>query len=141
MANDEWRVEVQLDDPEHGFPLSERLRALDLDDEVAERLGDRVIVTRDGPRLFVYTQSDESAREAERIVGQVLATDELTADVRVRRWNPVDRFWQDPDEPLTTEPETAPRDLDEEVEEEGVPHPLFTFIEGHEPDFMRDLGV
>jgi hypothetical protein len=141
MANDEWRVEVQLDDPEHGFPLSERLRALDLDDEVAERLGDRVIVTRDGPRLFVYTQSDESAREAERIVGQVLATDELTADVRVRRWNPVDRFWQDPDEPLTTEPETAPRDLDEEVEEEGVPHPLFTYIEGHEPDFMRDLGV
>ena len=141
MANDEWRVEVQLDDPEHGFPLSERLRALDLDDEVAERLGDRVIVTRDGPRLFVYTQSDEAAREAERIVGQVLATDELTADVRVRRWNPVDRFWQDPDEPLTTEPETAPRDLDEEVEEEGVPHPLFTYIEGHEPDFMRDLGV
>jgi hypothetical protein len=141
MANDEWRVEVQLDDPEHGFPLSERLRALDLDDEVAERLGDRVIVTRDGPRLFVYAQSDESARESERIVGQVLATDELTADVRVRRWNPVDRFWQDPDEPLTTEPETSPPDLDEEVEEEGVPHPLFTYIEGHEPDFMRDLGV
>ena len=141
MANDEWRVEVQLDDPEHGFPLSERLRALDLDDEVALRLGDRVIVTRDGPRLYVYAQSAESAREAERIVRQVLATDELTADVRVRRWNPVDRFWQDPDEPLTTEPETSPPDLEEEVEEEGVPHPLFTFIERHEPDFMRDLGV
>jgi hypothetical protein len=141
MANDEWRVEVQLDDPEHGFPLSERLRALDLDDEVEERLGDRVIVTRDGPRLFVYTQSDESAREAERIVSDVLAADELTADVRVRRWNPVDRFWQDPDEPLTTEPETSPPDLEEEVEEEGVPHPLFTYIERHEPKFMRDLGV
>jgi hypothetical protein len=141
MANDEWRVEVQLDDPEHGFPLSERLRALDLDDEVEERLGDRVIVTRDGPRLFVYTQSDESAREAERIVSEVLAADELTADVRVRRWNPVDRFWQDPDEPLTTEPETSPPDLEEEVEEEGVPHPLFTYIERHEPKFMRDLGV
>jgi hypothetical protein len=141
MANDEWRVEIQLDDPEHGFPVSERLRALDLDDEVEQRLGDRVIVTRDGPRLFVYAQSDEAAREAERIVRQVLATDELTADVRVRRWNPVDRFWQDPDEPLTTEPETSPPDLDEEVAEEGVPHPLFTFIEGHEPRFMRDLGV
>jgi hypothetical protein len=138
---DEWRVEVQLDDPEHGFPLSERLRALDLDDEVSERLGDRVIVTRDGPRLFIYTQSDLAAREAERIVRQVLATDELTADVRIRRWNPVDRFWQDPDEPLTTEPQTSPPDLDEEVAEEGVPHPLFTFIEEHEPKFMRDLGV
>jgi hypothetical protein len=139
--NDEWRVEVQLDDSEHGFPLSERLRALDLDDEVEERLGDRVIVTRDGPRLFIYAQTDEAAREAERIVRQVLATDELTADVRVRRWNPVDRFWQDPDVPLTTEPETSPPDLEDEVSEEGVPHPLFTFIEGHEPRFMRDLGV
>jgi hypothetical protein len=141
MANDEWRVEVQLDDPEHGFPLSERLRALDLDEEVADRLGDRVIVTRDGPRLFVYTQSDEAAREAARIVQELAAEDELTADTRVRRWNPVDRFWQDPNEPLTREPETSPPDLSEEVEEEGVPHPLFTFIEGHEPRFMRDLGL
>jgi hypothetical protein len=141
MPTDEWRVEVQLDDPEHGFPLSERLRALDLDQEVEERLGGRVIVTRDGPRLFVYTQSDGAAREAERIVTEVVREDELTADVRVRRWNPVDRFWQDPDEPLTTEPETSPPDLAEEAEEEGVPHPLFTFIEGHEPRFMRDLGV
>jgi hypothetical protein len=141
MASDEWRVEVQLDDPEHGFPLSERLRALDVDQEVEERLGDRVIVTRDGPRLFVYTQSDGAAREAERIVSEVVREDELTADVRVRRWNPVDRFWQDPDEPLTTEPETSPPDLAEEAEEEGVSHPLFTFIEGHEPRFMRDLGV
>jgi hypothetical protein len=141
MADDEWRVEVHLDDPGHGFPLSERLRALDLDEEVSERLGDRVIVTRDGPRLFVYAQTDAAAREAERIVRDVAAGDELTVDTRVRRWNPVDRFWQDPDEPLTTEPETAPPDLAEEAEEEGVPHPLFTFIEGHEPRFMRDLGV
>jgi hypothetical protein len=139
--NDEWRVEVQLDDPEHGFPLSERLRAFDLDDDVKGRLGDRVIVTRDGPRLYVYTQSDEAAREAERIVSEVLREDELTAEARVRRWNPIDRFWQDPDEPLTTEPETSPPDLVEEAEEEGVPHPLFTFIERHEPRFMRDLGV
>jgi hypothetical protein len=141
MATDEYRVEVQLDDPEHGFPLSERLRALDLDDEVQERLGDRVIVTRDGPRLFVYAQAAEAAREAERIVCEVAATDELTVDTRVRRWNPVDRFWQDPDEPIPSKPETSPPDLAEEVEKEGVQHPLFTFIEGHEPRFLRDLGI
>ena len=22
-----------------------------------------------------------------------------------------------------------------------VPHPLFVFLEGHEPEFLRDLGV
>jgi hypothetical protein len=141
MANDEWRVEVHLDDPEHGFPLSERLRALDLDDEVAERLGDRVVVTRDGPRLFVYTQTAEAASEAERVVRDVLAAEELSADVRRRRWNPADRFWQDADEPLPAGSEaTSPRER-RRVAEEGVKHPLFVFVEGHEPEFMRDLGL
>ena len=141
MASDEWRVEVQLDELTHGHPLGERLRALDLDDDVKERLGDRVIVTRDGPRLFVYTQSDDAAREAERVVRQVVGEEDLTADVRVRRWNPVDCFWQDADEPLTSEPETSPPDPAERAAQEGVPHPLFTFVESYEPEFMRDLGV
>jgi hypothetical protein len=139
MATDEWRVEVHLDDVEHGFPLSERLRAVDLDDEVAERLGERVIVTRDGPRLYVYTQTDEATREAERVVGEALAADDLTAEIRRRRWNPTDRFWQDADEPLTdpSSPGTEPH----EDEDDGVRHPLFVFVEGHEPRFMRDLGI
>src|SRR5918997_3283452 len=68
VAADEFRVEVNLDDEAHGHPFSERLAALDLDDEVAERLGDRVIVTRDGARMFVYTQSREACAEAERVV-------------------------------------------------------------------------
>jgi hypothetical protein len=138
MADDEWRVEIQLDDEQHGLSVGERLRSLDLDDEVAERLGDRVIVTRDGSRLYVYTQSDGAAREAERVVREVLTADDLTADVRVRRWNPVDRFWQDPNEPLTTAPETNPPDVSDGP---PVQHPLFVYIEGHEPEFLRDLGV
>ena len=140
MATDEWRVEVHLDDVEHGFPLSERLRATELDDEVTERLGERVIVTRDGPRLYVYTQSDEASREAERVVSEVLAADELTAEVRRRRWNPTDRFWQDADDPLPGPAATEPAAGTAE-DDEGVRHPLFVFIEGHEPRFMRDLGL
>lgn len=139
MAQDEWRVEVHLDDLEHGFSLSERLRAVDLDDEVCDRLGQRVIVTRDGARLYVYTQSGESAREAERVVREVVAEDRLTADIRRRRWNPVDRFWQDAEEPLPPGADDAPEvpaDADEEVR-----HPLFVFVEGHEPGFLRDLGL
>src|ERR671918_1522669 len=125
MANDEWRVEVQLDDPEHGFPLSERLRALDLDDEVAERLGDRVIVSRDGPRLYVYTQSDEAAREAERVVREVAEQDRLTADIRRRRWNDADHFWQDADQPLPAEAEASPPGEARRAADEGLSHPLF----------------
>ena len=50
--DDGFRVEVELDDDEHGYSIRERLRALDLDDRARERLGRGVLVTRDGPRLF-----------------------------------------------------------------------------------------
>jgi hypothetical protein len=137
MASDEFRVEIDLHDALHG--LGDRLRALDLDDDVQERLGDRVIVTRDGERMYVYTQTPEAASEAERVVRTVLEEDGLEAPVRRRRWNPSVRFWQDADEPLTQSDDSSPPDYERKYEEEGVPHPLFVYIEGHEPEFIRDL--
>jgi hypothetical protein len=139
MADDEFRVEVDIRESVHGH-VAERLRTLDLDDEVQERLGDRVVVTRDGEKLFVYTQTAEAARQAEGVVRQVLAEDELGADVRRRRWNAEDRFWQDADEAVEPDPD-APADPAETATGKDVPHPLWVFIEGHEPEFLRDLGV
>ena len=52
--DEEFRVEVELDDDEHHLSLARRLRAVDLDDEARERLGSRVVVTRDGSHLFLY---------------------------------------------------------------------------------------
>jgi hypothetical protein len=140
MASDEFRVEVDLDDEAHGHPFSERLASLDLDDEVAERLGERVIVTRDGAKLFVYTDSREGAAGAERVVREALTEDGLYAEVRCTRWNPAERVWQDADAPLETSSTEPPEDA-RKAAEEGVPHPLFVYIEGHEPSFLRDLGL
>ncbi|MET0729617.1 MAG: hypothetical protein ABWZ03_00365 [Solirubrobacterales bacterium] len=140
MADDEYRVEVDIHESVHG-KLSERLRTLDLDDEVAERLGDRVVVTRDGEKLYVYTQSAEAAAEAERMVREVLAEEGLEGELRRRRWNPEDRFWQDADTPLEPADESAPPDPADSATNKDLPHPLFVFIEGHEPEFLRDLGV
>lgn len=97
---DEWRVEVDLDDEQHGFTLGERLRSLDLDDEARERLGDRVIVTRDGPRMFLYAGTEEQVREAERVARELVASEGLTARVAVTRWHPVEEAWKDPSVPL-----------------------------------------
>ena len=55
--DDEWRVEVALSAEGEGLSLGERLRTLDLDDEARERLGGRVVVTRDGARMFLYARS------------------------------------------------------------------------------------
>jgi hypothetical protein len=99
-VSDEFRVEVELDDDEHGYSIRERLRAHDLDDDARRRLGSGVLVTRDGSRLFLYAASEPQAREAERVVRELADADGLTADIRVTRWHPVEEDWKDASLPL-----------------------------------------
>jgi hypothetical protein len=97
---DEWRVEIDLDDPEHGYPLSERLRAHDLDDQARERLQDRVIVTRDDAQLFLYAGAEPAAREAERVARELVEGGDLTGTIAVTRWHPDEEAWRDASQPL-----------------------------------------
>jgi hypothetical protein len=124
---DGFRVEVELDDEEHGYSIRERLRALDLDDRARERLGRGVMVTRDGTRLFLYAESGARAQEAERIVRELVESSGLTADLRVTRWHPVEEAWKELSAPLPAtaaeqDAEYAAREAAEsaEAEREGV---------------------
>jgi hypothetical protein len=110
---EDFRVEVELDDEAHGYPLRERLRALSLDDEARERLGRNVVVTRDGSRMFAYTPTEAQAREAERVIAGLVADEGLSADLAVTRWHPVAEEWRDASLPL---PDTA-EDEEREYEE------------------------
>jgi hypothetical protein len=105
VSNEDWRVEVELDDDEHGYSLGERLRALDLDDDARERLGGRVVVSRDGSRVFLYSATETQSREAERCVRELMAADELTAEISATRWHPVEQAWKDAAIPLPDSPE------------------------------------
>jgi hypothetical protein len=98
--DEEYRVEVELDDPDHGYSLRERLRALDLDDKARERLGAGVMVTRDGPRLFLYVATEGQAREAERVVRELVESEDLSAETRVTRWHEMAEAWKDASVPL-----------------------------------------
>ena len=110
VSDEDWRVEVELDDEQHGYSLGERLRALDLDDEVRKRLGGRVMVTRDGSKLFLYTTTEDEANQAERLVQELVGAERLTADIRTMRWHPLEESWEDASEPLPrTEEERARR--------------------------------
>jgi hypothetical protein len=122
--NDEWRVEVDLDDERHGLTLGERLRSLDLDDEARKRLGGGVIVTRDGPKMFLYAETEEQAREAERVTRELLAAEELTGDTALTRWHPDEDAWKDASVPMpsTDEERQAERERHErEAEREPSP--------------------
>jgi hypothetical protein len=115
--SDEWRVEVQLGEEGHGLSLGERLRTLDLDDDARKRLGDRVVVTRDGPRIFLYAGDEAAAREAEGVARELVADDGLDAQIAVTRWHPVEEAWKDPSMPL---PESADEVAAEERRHEAV---------------------
>ncbi|MDP9188405.1 MAG: hypothetical protein M3O25_04065 [Actinomycetota bacterium] len=111
---DEWRgeVELDLDDDDDGHTsFGERLHGLDLDDDARGRLGGSVIVTRDGPHIFLYAWHEESAREAERVVRELMQEDGLAGEVELRRWHPGEEAWKPAAEPL-------PRSDDEREAEE-----------------------
>ncbi|MBA2239891.1 MAG: hypothetical protein H0W09_01385 [Solirubrobacterales bacterium] len=99
---DEWRVEVELDYSESGMELGRRLGALDLDDELRERLGRRVIVTRDGPRIFAYSSDESAISEARAVIERVISEDALEARIRLTRWHPVEEAWEDASLPMPT---------------------------------------
>lgn len=97
---DEWRVVVDLDAEEHGRTLGARLHTLSLDDEARRRLGGSVIVTREGLRLFLYAWHEPSAREAERVVRKLLDDEQLSGQVELQRWHPIEDAWKPASMPL-----------------------------------------
>ena len=106
MADEDWRIEVELDDEEQGYSLTERLRAGDLDDEARARLGERVVVSRDGSRLFLYSATESQSREAEQVIRDLVSSHDLSASIAATRWHPIEQTWQDASIPLPTSPES-----------------------------------
>jgi hypothetical protein len=111
---DEWRVEVKLEGDEQGASFGNLLKSHSLDDDARKRLGGEVVVTRDGPQLYLYAWHEQSAREAERVARELLETEGLAAEVELRRWHPAAEEWRPADEPL---PETS-----DEAEAEAESH-------------------
>jgi hypothetical protein len=92
---DDWRVTVDFDDEGDGTQFAERLAALELEAEERERLGDRVIVSRDGPRVFLYTDAEERARAVHETVSARIESEGLSALTAFERWHPVEQAWKD----------------------------------------------
>ncbi|MGH3011956.1 MAG: hypothetical protein ACRDLZ_01025 [Gaiellaceae bacterium] len=109
MAED-WRITVDFDDEGDGTQLVEWLAARRFESEERDSLGGRVAVSRDGPCVFLYADSEELGRDAEGIVRALLSSEGRQARIALERWHPVEQDWKDAAVPL---PQT-----DEEVEAE-----------------------
>ena len=105
---DDWRVTIDFDDEGDGTQLAEWLAAVDLEGEQRSSLGDRVIVSRDGPRVFLYADSEAPAREVLRTVSARIEHEGHSAVTSLERWHPVEQVWKDGSVPLPeTEAEVA----------------------------------
>jgi hypothetical protein len=101
---DDWRVTIDFDDEGDGTQLAEWLAALRLEGEERATLGDRVVVSRNGPRVFLYSDSEAPAREALRTVEARIEQEGIAAVTALERWHPVEQAWKDAFVPL---PDTA----------------------------------
>lgn len=137
MADEEFRVEVDLHNSEHGFTFWDRLRALGLDDDARKRLGRDVTVTRDGTRMLLYTHTLADAREAERTVRELVTDDHLSADYTITQWSPEAQHWTKPGAP----DEVSADDAEDTPESDTIPNPGYVMLQAYKPEFLRDLGL
>jgi hypothetical protein len=135
---DEWRVEVELTDEGHGLTVGDRLRSLDLDDEAKERLGGRVVVTREGSKMFLYAGSEAGAREAERVLRDLVAEEGLAARTELTHWDPGDHEWEEISRQAADHHAAEREDAEQS---DALPHPAFVVLGAHRPQILRDLGL
>jgi hypothetical protein len=98
---DDFRIKVEFEDEGNILHFGRSLREREFEKELREQLGEGVIVTRDGPQVFLYASTLEQAGAAQKAVQQTLDQHETKATVSpVERWHPVEERWEDASVPL-----------------------------------------
>ena len=133
MAQDDWRIRVELPDEEGARGLLDRLGLTRHDaEELADELSEhRLAVSRDGDTVFVYAASGMQAEQASRVIEQELEEADFTPTRFVtERWLRDEERWDDdPPQP----------DAEEELLERGYA-PWEVRVECHSLGEAHDLA-
>jgi hypothetical protein len=126
--DEDWRLRIRFGDEEAAGRHAERIEATRLEEDVRRKFGPRLVVSRDGAELFVYAETEDSARLAEQVVVADLKSDDWSADVELTRWHDDAEDWEPADAPLpaTDEERAAERKRlmereDQDVAAQGYP--------------------
>jgi hypothetical protein len=98
--NDEWRLRIDVQGERDAGSLTERLNAAELEHELSEAFHDRLIVSGDGPRVFVYAGTREQAERARGLIGDLAKTHGWDLVIELTHWHPEAEAWEDPELPL-----------------------------------------
>jgi hypothetical protein len=113
MANDDWRIRIEVEEEEHATGLLDRL-AGELDTEARELARDleshRLAASRDGDTVFVYAATRADAERAHAVVDAELRGRGIEAKTsRVEHWLDEQERWDDEPPAETWEEEEVER--------------------------------
>jgi hypothetical protein len=99
-VNDDWRLQVDLHDADDARSLVELLDSGEPQHDLSAAFHDRVIVSHDDARVFLYAGSREQAEHARELVLALAKRYGWSVDPDLKRWHPSAEEWEDPDTPL-----------------------------------------
>jgi len=128
--NDEWRLQIDLHDEGHVLPLIEHLDAHELEHELSGAFHDRVIVSRDGGRVFLYAGSRQQAEAALKLLGTLAGQHGWTFESELKHWHPEALDWEGANAPAA-----EPDAVEEEKHRARIAAERKTLEETGEPEF------
>ncbi len=98
--NDDWRLQIDLHDVGDARSLVELLDSSELQHDLSAAYHDRVVISRDDARVFLYSDSREQAEHTRELVLALAKRQSWSIDPDLKRWHPSAEEWEDPDIPL-----------------------------------------
>jgi predicted NodU family carbamoyl transferase len=81
--SDDFRVVVKLTETKHNQKLTSVLTEHEVEQDVRQCLGDRIAVSDDGDVVFLYADTEDAGREAQRIVNDLMRAHEMPGEVNL----------------------------------------------------------
>jgi hypothetical protein len=117
--DDDWRLQIDLDDDGIGGEIADHLRAAELEHDLAVEIGRRVIVSHEGERIFLYAGDRGQLDSAQAVIQQYLDKKGWQAKVELRHWHPDSSEWEDPAAPEPTTDAERAAEHEQLIETEG----------------------
>lgn len=97
--NDDWRVQIDADEGQ-ALLLVEALGGPGPGHNLGSAFHDRVMVSREGARVFLYAETREQAEAARDLAAKLAGENEWRLEISLSHWHPEAERWEDPDLPL-----------------------------------------
>jgi hypothetical protein len=117
--DDDWRLQIDLDDDGIAGNLADYLRAAELEHDLAVDIGRRVIVSNEGARIFLYAGDREQLDRAQDAIQKYVDSKEWKATLELRHWHHEANEWEDPEKPLPTSEAEKEAEHEQLMETEG----------------------